>query len=104
MTYPNEPTIDESINQFFVFIKEYSEREDFDDQIENWDEEEEGEPHPHIQNLEAFENVKTFIEEVYEIAFGENAINREFHPDEVIEELKTFSDNALKYEEGEENG
>ena len=86
MSYPNEPTIDESINQFFVFIKDYSEREDLDESKEN---------------LEAFENVKTFIEEVYEIAFGEDALHREFHPDAVIEELKTFSDNALKYEEGE---
>tara|TARA_R100001443_G_scaffold26557_1_gene39806 strand:+ start:434 stop:697 length:264 start_codon:yes stop_codon:yes gene_type:complete len=86
MSYPNEPTIDESINQFFVFIKDYSEREDLDESKEN---------------LEAFENVKTFIEEAYEVAFGEDALHREFHPDEVIEELKTFSDNALKYEEGE---
>ena len=86
MSYPNEPTIDESINQFFVFIKDYKEREDLDESKEN---------------LEAFENVKTFIEEAYEVAFGEDALHREFHPDEVIEELKTFSDNALKYEEGE---
>ena len=86
MSYPNEPTIDESINQFFVFIKDYSEGKNLDESKEN---------------LEAFENVKTFIEEVYEIAFGEDALHREFHPDEVIEELKTFSDNALKYEEGE---
>ena len=86
MSYPNAPTIDESINQFFVFIKDYSERKNLDESKEN---------------LEAFENVKTFIEEVYEIAFGEDALHREFHPDEVIEELKTFSDNALKYEEGE---
>ena len=86
MTYPNEPTIDESINQFFVFIKDYKEREDLDESKEN---------------LEAFEKVKTFIEEVYEIAFGEDALHREFHPDEVIERLKEFSDNALKYEEGE---
>ncbi len=103
MTYPNEPTIHEKINQFFVFIKEYSEREDFDDQIDNWCEAEEGEKHPYFQNLEAFANVKTFIKEVYEIAFGEDAINREFHPDEVIEELKKFSDNALKYKEGDDN-
>ena len=103
MSYPNEPTIDESINQFFTFIEEYKEREDLDDSIENWNEEEEGEKHPYFQNLEAFENVKTFIEEAYQVAFGENAINRNFHPDAVIEELKTFSDNALKYEEGEDN-
>ena len=40
-----------------------------------------------------------FIAEVYEIAFGENAINRGFSFDEVIEELREFSDNALAFEE-----
>jgi len=103
MSYPNEPTIHESINQFFDFVEEYSEREDFDDEIENWDEEEEGEPHPHLQSLEAFNTVKNFIEEVYEIAFGDDAINRDWHPDAVIEELKSFSDKALKYDEGEDD-
>jgi len=86
MKLTTKQTIDESINQFFVFIKDYKKREDLDDSKEN---------------IKAFENVKTFIEEVYEVAFGENALNRDFHPDAVIEELKTFSDNALKYEEGE---
>ena len=101
--YPNEPTIHESINQFFNFVEEFSEREDFDDEIENWDEEEEeGEPHPHIQSLEALNTVKKFIEEAYEIAFGDDAINRDWHPDAVIEELKSFSDKALKYDEGED--
>jgi len=99
MTYPNEPTIHESIKYFFTFIEEYSEREDFDDSIENWDEEEEGEQHPYFQNLEAFEHVKNFIEEVYEIAFGDDAINRDWHPDAVIEELSSFSDKALKFDE-----
>ena len=103
MTYPNEPTIHESINQFFDFVEEYKEREDLDDSIDNFDESEEGEKHPYFQNLEAFENVKTFIEEAYEVAFGDDAINRDWHPDAVIERLKTFSDNALKYEEGEDN-
>jgi len=102
MSYPDEPTIHESINQFFTFIKEFSEREDFDDAIENWDEAEEGEPHPYLQSLEAFENVKKFIEETYEIAYGDDAINRDWHPDAVIEELKKFSDKALKYDHGED--
>ena len=101
MTYPDEPTIHESINQFFNFVEEFSQREDFDDAIENWDEAEEGEPHPYLQSLEAFENVKKFIEEAYEIAFGDDAINRDWHPDAVIEELTSFSNKALKYDEGE---
>ena len=103
MSYPDEPTIHESIDRFFTFVEEFSEREDFDDSIENWDEEEEeGEQHPYFQDLEAFENVKKFIEEAYEIAFGDDAINRDWHPDAVIEELKRFSDKALKYDEGED--
>jgi len=41
----------------------------------------------------------TFIEEVYEIAFGDNAINREFSKEEVIERLHNFSDRALVLED-----
>jgi hypothetical protein len=103
MTYPNKPTIDESINQFFDFIKEYKKcEEDFDLSIDNLDGAEEGEKHPYFQKLEAFENVKTFIEEAYEVAFGEDALRRDIHPDGVIAELKSFSDKALAYDEGED--
>lgn len=44
-------------------------------------------------------NDKEFIEQVFEIAFGDNAINRDFSKDDAIKELKRFSDLALKYEE-----
>ena len=44
-------------------------------------------------------NKDQFIEEVYEIAFGDNAINRNFKYEEVIAELKKFSDEALKWED-----
>ena len=47
-------------------------------------------------------NVAEFIEEAYEIAFGDEALNRDFSPEEVIEELQSFSDKALKYDEGED--
>ena len=47
-------------------------------------------------------NKDQFIEEIYEIAFGENAINRDFSMGEVLDKLMEFSNNALKYEEGEE--
>ena len=40
-----------------------------------------------------------FIEEIYEIAFGEDAINRDFSHYEVIEQLREFSDHALEWEE-----
>ena len=44
-------------------------------------------------------NQKQFIEQVFEIAYGENAINRNFTFEEVIETLMEFSDNALIFEE-----
>ena len=45
---------------------------------------------------------EAFIEEVFEIAFGENAINRDFSMGEVLDRLMEFSNNALNYEEGKE--
>ena len=35
-----------------------------------------------------------FIEEVFEIAFGDDAINRDFSYEEVLEELKEFAETA----------
>tara|TARA_R100000353_G_scaffold39814_1_gene31597 strand:+ start:289 stop:495 length:207 start_codon:yes stop_codon:yes gene_type:complete len=43
-----------------------------------------------------------FIGEVSDLAFGDEAIERGYGMEEVIEQLKEFSDNALKWEEGEE--
>ena len=42
-----------------------------------------------------------FIAEIYELAFGEDAINKDFSHGEVIEKLKEFSDHAYKWEEQE---
>ena len=38
-----------------------------------------------------------FIEEVFEIAFGDNAINRDYSMGEVLDRLMEFSDDALRY-------
>ena len=35
-----------------------------------------------------------FIEDVFEIAFGDNAINRDFSFEEVVERLQQFSDGS----------
>ena len=43
-----------------------------------------------------------FINEIAEIAFGEDAIERGYDMQEVIDQIYEFSDNALKWEEGEE--
>ena len=42
---------------------------------------------------------RQFMEEVYEIALGDQAYYRGFFPEEVLETLREFSDNALKVEE-----
>jgi hypothetical protein len=47
-------------------------------------------------------NDKDFIERVFEIAFGDNAINRDFSKEEVLAKLLEHSDNALKWEEQED--
>ena len=46
-----------------------------------------------------------FINEIAEIAFGEDSIERGYSMEEVIERLKVFSDFSLKWEEhsGEES-
>jgi len=39
-----------------------------------------------------------FIEDVYELAFGDDAINKGYDDKQVKEKLREFSDNALQYE------
>ena len=42
-------------------------------------------------------HTKKFIEEVYEIAFGDNAINRNFSHEEVIDALKEINEDSVKW-------
>ena len=42
-----------------------------------------------------------FIEQVFEIAFGDDAYNRGFYKDDVLGRLRNFSDFAQKWEERE---
>ena len=44
-------------------------------------------------------DTKEFIEEVYEIAFGDNAINRNFNHEEVIEQLKEINEDSVKWDQ-----
>lgn len=39
-----------------------------------------------------------FVESVYELAFGDNAVNRDFTPDEALARLREFSDIAQMVE------
>jgi len=43
-------------------------------------------------------NDKEFIEAVYELAFGHDAINRNFGHAEVIEQLEEYNEDSLKWE------
>ena len=40
-----------------------------------------------------------FIEEVFEIAYGDDAINREFYMKNVVETLKEYAEKSWQYEE-----
>ena len=42
---------------------------------------------------------KQFIEQVYEITFGDNAINRNFSHEEVIEQLKEINEDSVKWDQ-----
>ena len=48
------------------------------------------------------EDRELFIQRVSDLAFGLDAIERGYSIEEVLEQLEEFSDNALKWEEGEE--
>jgi len=43
--------------------------------------------------------LNTFLENAFEIAFGDDAINKEYLMVEVINKLREHSDNAWKYEQ-----
>ena len=49
--------------------------------------------------INKLEDLLNFIEAVYEIAFGDDAINRDFSQKEVLDRLKTFAYNDLKWTE-----
>ena len=44
-------------------------------------------------------NNQDFIEQIYEIAFGDNAINRDFSKEEVIEQIQYYSNVSATTEE-----
>ena len=44
----------------------------------------------------------SFEEQVFEIAFGDDAVNRGFTKENVLEQLRYFSDRALIWEQEQE--
>lgn len=49
-----------------------------------------------------YDELLEFAEEVYELAFGDDAINKEFPPEEVLAKLREFSDKALAFDNEDE--
>lgn len=49
--------------------------------------------------IKPYDDIIFFIREVYEVAFGYHAINKEYSKQEVIDKLKEHSENAWKYKE-----
>ena len=77
---PTDKEYHESIKEFFSYVED----------------------HPELKEVKAFNNVKRFIKEAYDLAFGDDSLYRDYDPDAVIEQLHDFSDKALKYDEGED--
>ncbi len=82
--------MNDPIKHFLSFYENYANREDMEREIANGNIEED---HPYFKDLEAFESIKDFIEKTYEIAFGDDAINRNFTITDVLDQLKELSDN-----------
>ena len=82
--------MNDPIKHFLSFYDNYATREDMDRAIALGNLEEDD---PYFQDLEAFESIKDFIEKTYEIAFGDDAINRNFTITDVLDQLKELSDN-----------
>ena len=91
--------MDDPIKHFLSFYNNYATREDMNREIANGNIKAD---HLYFKDLEAFESVKDFIEKTYEIAFGDDAINRSFTITDVLDQLKELSDNYSENEEVEE--
>ena len=84
-------TIQETMfQQFFSFIETYANDEQLMEDIDLGNVEDDD---PRLEDLNALNEAREFIEEVYEIAFGDDAINRGFTTTDVIDQLKELSDN-----------
>ena len=46
-------------------------------------------------------NKNEFVMQVFEIAFGDDALEKDYSYEDVIDQLLEFSNHALKYEEQE---
>jgi len=53
-------------------------------------------PTEEMLNDQQLEDIMGFIEQVYEIAFGDDAFNKGYDRQEVLDKLREFSDKALE--------
>ena len=51
------------------------------------------------KNVHGLENVYDFISDVYELAYGDDAINKDYSSEEVLETLRGYSEDALSYDQ-----
>lgn len=51
------------------------------------------------QSVRDYTTTQDLLEGVYELAFGEDAINKEYSNEEVLAKIREFSDKALRFDE-----
>ena len=85
-------TMTNPFQHFYDYIQIYHEDDRLYDDIRLGNIEDDD---PRFQDLESFDEVKEFINAVFEIAFGDNAINRGFTTTDVIDQLKELSNNYV---------
>lgn len=55
--------------------------------------------YPAVFNCKWIDPVQEFMDSVYEIAFGEGALDKGYRDEEVLEKLKEYSTKAWQYDE-----
>ena len=87
-THNSGTTMTNPFQHFYDYIQTYYDDDRLQDDIANGNIEDDD---PRIQDLESFDEVTEFIDAVFEISFGDNAINRSFTTQDVLDQLKQFS-------------
>ena len=82
---------------FFSYIETYENDERLHDDIrlDNITEDD-----PRLEDIAALNEAREFITEVFEIAFGDDAITRGFTTTDVLDQLKELSDNYPENNDG----
>ena len=82
---------------FFSYIENYENDDRLNDDIrlDNITEDD-----PRLEDIAALNEAREFITEVFEIAFGDDAITRGFTTTDVLDQLKELSDNYPENNDG----